>query len=70
MPRSELGAFGFLAGDEVYTHGTANAGLHDQYLALQWVQRYILLFGGDPDRATVGGLSAGLFLALNCEYIS
>ncbi|GAM39909.1 carboxylesterase [Talaromyces pinophilus] len=60
-----LGAYGFLAGDEVYKHGTTNAGLYDQYPALQWVQKYISLFGGDPDRVTIGGISAGLFLALN-----
>ncbi|KUL91996.1 hypothetical protein ZTR_01369 [Talaromyces verruculosus] len=54
-----LGAFGFLAGDEVYKHGTTNAGLYDQYLALQWVQRYISHFGGDHDRVTIGGISAG-----------
>ncbi|KAF3404694.1 Para-nitrobenzyl esterase [Talaromyces pinophilus] len=65
-----LGAYGFLAGDEVYKHGTTNAGLYDQYPALQWVQKYISLFGGDPDRVTIGGISAGLFLALNCEHIS
>ncbi|PCG95645.1 Carboxylesterase, type B [Penicillium occitanis (nom. inval.)] len=60
-----LGAYGFLAGDEVYKHGTTSAGLYDQYLALQWVQKYISLFGGDPDRVTIGGIPAGLFLALN-----
>ncbi|EED22149.1 carboxylesterase, putative [Talaromyces stipitatus ATCC 10500] len=54
-----LGAFGFLASSDVQKHGTANAGLHDQFLALQWVQRYISLFGGDPDRVTIGGESAG-----------
>ncbi|EEA26279.1 hypothetical protein EYB25_003522 [Talaromyces marneffei] len=54
-----LGAFGFLAGKDVQKHGIANAGLYDQYLALQWVQKYISLFGGDPDRVTIGGESAG-----------
>ncbi|PCG92087.1 Carboxylesterase, type B [Penicillium occitanis (nom. inval.)] len=54
-----LGAFGFLASKEVQQHGMTNAGLYDQYLALQWVQKYISLFGGDPDRVTIGGESAG-----------
>lgn len=54
-----LGAFGFLGGDEVESDGTMNAGLYDQRLAFQWVQKYIHLFGGDQDRVTVMGASAG-----------
>lgn len=33
-----LGAFGFLASDELARNGVANAGLLDQKFALQWVQ--------------------------------
>ncbi|KAI9703399.1 MAG: hypothetical protein M1820_005871 [Bogoriella megaspora] len=54
-----LGAFGFVAGDEVHTFGTANAGILDQHFALEWVQKYIHLFGGDPSRVTIAGESAG-----------
>jgi carboxylesterase type B len=33
-----LGAFGFLASDELDRRGVVNAGLLDQFFALQWVQ--------------------------------
>lgn len=39
--------------------GVVNAGLLDQILAIEWVKAYIHLFGGDPTRVTLTGVSAG-----------
>jgi len=54
-----LGLFGFLAGQEVKKNGDLNAGLLDQSFAMEWTQKYISLFGGDPGRVTIWGESAG-----------
>lgn len=53
-----LGRLGFLAHPALGSE-SANAGLLDQVAALEWVQDNIADFGGDPDRVTVGGGSAG-----------
>ncbi|TRM69635.1 Alpha/Beta hydrolase protein [Schizophyllum amplum] len=54
-----VGAYGFLAGKDVHAAGAANAGLLDQQFALQWVQKHIHKFGGNPSDVTIWGESAG-----------
>jgi hypothetical protein len=52
-----LGSLGFLALNDGKTNG--NYGFGDQVTALDWVRANIADFGGDPDRITIFGQSAG-----------
>ncbi|KAL6306366.1 carboxylesterase from carbohydrate esterase [Sparassis latifolia] len=52
-----LSTLGFLALEDGTTNG--NFGIADQVTALDWVREYIVAFGGDSDRITIFGQSAG-----------
>jgi len=66
-----LGSLGYLSLDTDEIPG--NAGMADQVEALRWVQKFIKYFGGDKDKVTIVGESAGaasvgfLLLAPQCK---
>ncbi|WAR14367.1 EST5-like protein [Mya arenaria] len=57
-----VGIFGFFSTMDENAMG--NYGLWDQRLVFQWVKKHIHSFGGDPNRITIFGQSAG---AVSCS---
>jgi para-nitrobenzyl esterase len=68
-----LGVFGFMAHPELTKesphHASGNYALLDQNAALQWVQKNIAAFGGDPRKVTIAGESAGS-IAVSAQMVS
>ena len=68
-----LGVFGFMAHPELTKESphraSGNYALLDQHAALQWVQKNIAAFGGDPGRVTIAGESAGS-IAVSAQMVS
>lgn len=62
-PGYRLNIFGFLSAKELLEEDpeSSNFGFWDQRLAIEWTYKNIVHFGGNPEKITLGGLSAGAY---------
>ncbi|CAE6508614.1 unnamed protein product [Rhizoctonia solani] len=58
-----LGIYGFPPGQAAYDAGGRNLSFMDQRLALEWIHKNVKYFGGDPNKVTIFGTSAGAISA-------
>ncbi|EIW71100.1 hypothetical protein TREMEDRAFT_60040 [Tremella mesenterica DSM 1558] len=64
-----LNVLGFGYGAEIALNHAANLGLRDLHLGFQWIQDNIHAFGGDPNKVTAFGQSAGA-VAISLMYLN
>lgn len=63
VPGYRLNMFGFLSSKELLEENPKNSnfGFWDQRMAIEWTYKNIAAFGGNPEKITVGGISAGSY---------
>ncbi|KAL2916336.1 hypothetical protein HK105_204092 [Polyrhizophydium stewartii] len=59
VPNYRTNIFGFATSNELLAEGSVNAGILDQKAVFEWVRKNIANFGGDPNKVTAWGESAG-----------
>ncbi|KAJ9096468.1 hypothetical protein QFC21_005290 [Naganishia friedmannii] len=69
VPNYRLNIYGWLNGAEALANNATNLGMRDQLASLEWVQKYASSFGGDKDKVTVFGESAGA-ISIALHYLN